>query len=278
MTVYYINADTGDNGLGDGSAGNPWLTLAFAYSNSVAGDTIICQDSVAAYAWIDATMSSRFIQGESDDASGAVFDGAAGANIRWIISNLTISNITFQNRTSNVTNLSAFVVNIINESNTFINCVFNNIEVGGNTSGAGGLITSSLADDSTWTLVDCRISDIRTNPSIGFLFGSINATGVSYSLTGCTIYTNAVGVDQLNSICERHQPTTISFKNVIIASTYSLAMGDFTEDATYSCFYQITGAPSGTGVITSDPLMVDPDNANFNLRPTSPCIDTGTLI
>jgi hypothetical protein len=31
-------------------------------------------------------------------------------------------------------------------------------------------------------------------------------------------------------------------------------------------------------VITTDPLFVDAANSNFNLRPTSPCIDTGVII
>ena len=56
--------------------------------------------------------------------------------------------------------------------------------------------------------------------------------------------------------------------------------GDGTDGttATYTDFYQVTSAPSGIGNITSDPLFVDAANGNFNLRPASPCIDTGTLI
>jgi hypothetical protein len=40
----------------------------------------------------------------------------------------------------------------------------------------------------------------------------------------------------------------------------------------YSC---IEGSYSGTGVINSDPLFVDQAAGNYNLLPSSPCIDTG---
>jgi len=48
---------------------------------------------------------------------------------------------------------------------------------------------------------------------------------------------------------------------------------------THSCVYNITGLPSGgVNVITEDPQIVDIANANYNLGPDSPCINTGTLI
>jgi hypothetical protein len=45
-----------------------------------------------------------------------------------------------------------------------------------------------------------------------------------------------------------------------------------------NCAYNCTAVPTGTGNITTDPLFVDLTNSNFNLRPTSPCIDGGVLI
>ena len=49
--IYYLNADTGDDSTGDGSSSTPWLTISKAHTEASSGDTIICQDSTAEYAF-----------------------------------------------------------------------------------------------------------------------------------------------------------------------------------------------------------------------------------
>jgi hypothetical protein len=44
----------------------------------------------------------------------------------------------------------------------------------------------------------------------------------------------------------------------------------------YCCIQDWTGG--GTGNISFDPQLVDPDNGDFHLKPTSPCIDAGCYI
>jgi hypothetical protein len=46
----------------------------------------------------------------------------------------------------------------------------------------------------------------------------------------------------------------------------------------YSCYYNFVDPPAGSNNINSDPLLIDPAANNYNLSPTSPCIDAGTLI
>jgi hypothetical protein len=80
---------------------------------------------------------------------------------------------------------------------------------------------------------------------------------------------------------------TVNAKNNIFHTIvlYS-ANGNYANTAsTYNnnCMYGAvgyTGSPpaNGTGNIIVDPLFVDLANGNFNLRPTSPCVDTGIII
>jgi len=64
-----------------------------------------------------------------------------------------------------------------------------------------------------------------------------------------------------------------------MANGWTLPFGTFISPiATYSVFHNVSGAPSGTGNITADPLFENPAGGNFNLRPTSPAPNTGTLV
>ena len=45
MATRYVNNSTGSNANAGTSSGAPWKTLAYAYTNSAAGDTIYLQSS-----------------------------------------------------------------------------------------------------------------------------------------------------------------------------------------------------------------------------------------
>jgi len=68
-------------------------------------------------------------------------------------------------------------------------------------------------------------------------------------------------------------------KNCIIwQNTAALSGAQLYDCATpwYSCIQDWTGG--GTGNIASDPQLVDPDNGDFHLKTTSPCIDAGGYV
>ena len=73
MATYYINADTGNDTTGDGSQGNPWLTIGKAHSIAAIGDTIILQDSIARYRHPTNTDFSKYLIIEGESIGGAVF-------------------------------------------------------------------------------------------------------------------------------------------------------------------------------------------------------------
>jgi len=103
MPTYYINADTGNDSTGTGTSGAPWKTISKAHTSAAAGDTIICQDSVAAYTWGNQTFTKGLtIQGQRDNGSGAVFD-ALNVAVIYSISlgsgeNISFSKLKFYNR------------------------------------------------------------------------------------------------------------------------------------------------------------------------------------
>ncbi len=66
-----------------------------------------------------------------------------------------------------------------------------------------------------------------------------------------------------------------SIKNCIVWQHRYLEVF-YCAQPTYSCIQSWTGG--GTGNISSDPELVDPDNGDFNLQASSPCIDAGCYI
>ena len=284
MAEYFINADSGDDVGGDGSSGTPWETLAHAFDNTIADDTITCQDSTATYAFVADTFDHNItIQGEQDDASGAVFDGA-GASVWWITTaDIIIQGLTFQNIDFGSNETAVLVANGTALEVTISNCIYINISANNTYSGIV-MCMNANSIGGIGTIVNVRVSKIT-------LDGSVLCAGIVYvrdstadvTLTNCSSYTEDLGaLSSAFSVADR--TSTVTFKNVIAQITGSAEFAQYvgngpkTVTATYCCFHGYTSPATGTGVITSDPLFVDAPNDDLRLRPTSPCIDVGTLV
>lgn len=278
MTIYYINADTGDN-ANAGTVGDPWETLAYAYDNSIADDTIICQDSTASYAFVSDIMSRRTISGEQTDGSGAIFDGG-GANLQWrlvgdtIIEKITVTNITFISYHTNIMNAEGEGTEI-----TFNNCVFHTITLSNGTTFNAGIFGANEINVATTTNINnCLFYNNVTNHVKCSIY-SFRESNNTANFVGCTVY-DGVSIFQM-SFGGSNNVAVI--KNCILMATSAIPLisfdsGTITPTITYSCINTYTGASLGTGSISSDPLFVDVTTQNFNLRPSSPCIDTGVII
>jgi len=295
MPTYYINADTGNDTTGNGSQGNPWLTISKAYTSAASGDTIICQDSTATYTFATQTFTkSLTIQGESDDASGAIFD-AGGLGVRWAFDTVSvqIDKLTFRNGDAppEIAGIIPGIFYAKGNGTTLIynDCIFHDFDI--NTRGyTGGLFTKTrIWQDSQLldlTLNNCAIYDIRriAGGEAWAIFTMYEELALStITLVGCTIYSNLASATIWDVFYGRESVRFVLKNCIVIAKNtdapglYTLVPGA-TIAATYTCLHNFTDTISGTGNITSDPLLVDPDNGNLNLRPTSPCIDTGILI
>lgn len=288
MATYYISP-SGNDTTGNGSSGNPWLTISKAHTSATSGDTIICKDGT--YTWVDQTFTKNLtIQAENTGL--AIFDGG-GAAKRWILpAQFALTGLIFEDvvSTSDIFRCDATV------SLTVTLCSFRSITTqGAFVPGArfGLFLFYNLATTRTATFVSCLFDDILDTNSgsttYDFIFGHNDGAGgiLNLSFIGCVFYFATSGSSSKNNIIRSYTngATNTAITNSIFANfngetvTMTSTNGTtMTTTATYSDFYNITSAPSGTGNITSDPLFVDAANGNFNLRPTSPCINTGTLV
>lgn len=197
------------------------------------------------------------------------------------------------------------------------NQTFNGIKFyRGKHNGSYGAIFVHVAGNTyTHTFNDCIIDTMSLNSLItnfGGVFGTTNATGINFifnrtlfkdivydtaqagtclvafrnadttssaEFNYCTTYLSSTTkpIEKLvNDSASTNKPV-MKGKNNIFYSATSVSLGSSSCTMTYSDGYNISSFPLNTGNITSDPLFVDAPNGNYNLRPTSPCIDTGTV-
>lgn len=294
MATYYI-ATTGNDTTGNGSSATPWLTISKAHTSASSGDTIICKDGT--YTWASQTFTKALtIRAQNN---GLVTLDGAGANLRWYFTanNVVISGITFEDAisTANANIAGIFemdeAVTATNYTITFNNCTFQSTLSASTTAltrcifGGGN---SSKSGQDNFIFNSCLFNDLNV-PASGntgnAYFGSINSD-IKWTFVNCVIYFNTTPCDYI-FVSTYGAIIEVSIKNTIVFNATGATVnwwtsgigGSNTPNAvSYSCLYSLTGAPSGSANITSNPLFVDAPSGNFALRPTSPCINTGTLV
>lgn len=293
MSVWYLNADTGNDTTGSGSSSSPWLTISKAHTNATSGDTVICQDSTAHYTFANQSFTKDLtIQGEQSDGSGAIFD-ASGAARYWntnssVTTTLNISNITFYD----IQAPGAFSNAISTLFGTINNCVFRDF-YNSNTGGAnacGGIVGPNHiggAQDHNMTIKNCVFYNLTGTPSImdgHHTSGAIDTGTVNF--TNNTIYSDGTYASSAPTLFTLYSQgaVTLNWKNNIFYSTTtidfvrSLGVTWFTFNYNDTYGLNASRTPTGTGNITVDPLFVDVATDNFNLKTTSPCTNTGELL
>ena len=296
MTTYYINADTGNDSTGDGSITTPWLLLSKAHTEAASGDTIICQDSTATYTFATINFTkSLTIQGEQSDASGAVFDGG-GATVLWKVTasnvSLIIQKITIQNIAVALNNALIGMGVTSGDSITIQldNCIVHNITFSGTSTRPSVILGCSpgyyYGTSITWNCNNTLIYDINAeNAADTAIFGSNRLTdnNCSVNINNCTIVVDSSTTPLSGLVCGGYNSAVpMNIINSIFADVNGGALSfigtrAITPVVTYSDLYA-SSPTTGAGVITSDPLFVDPDNNNYYLRPSSPCFNTGILL
>lgn len=267
MATYYINADTGDDTTGDGSQGNPWLTLSKANSSSISGDTIFCQNATNTYLFHNITLTGKTIQGES--LSGVVFsDQGTPVSTGWS-SPLLVKNITFDGITCSS---GSSYDKAFSGSYTVENCIFKNIV--STDTWRGGFFNSNNEGNFIATFTGCIFYNFsgglfcRSSTSVHNIYNCV----IDYSPSSSGVIFNGQG-----------SGIRFVFKNNIVydntARNIDVMIYSCTVTSEFNCIYgSYTDMPTGTNNIFVDPLFIDPANRNYNLSPSSPCIDAGTLV
>lgn len=301
MATFYFGGPTG-NDTNDGSINSPWLNLQYAMLNSGPSDTLVVKQGTAIQT-LDRSgpqkPDGRTIIGETGNPRDCILDFNNSVRFSWDQENgltNTVRGITIQNTTGAGRDPSIFT----NGGTTnFINCIFRNVAGGhtGNKASDGNLfgrkdslggiinVTSCLFID-----IDCLING-QFNRETSLISG---IDQVDYNFTNCTVYNSPnparAGYNKMYSIIGGYNSSidldmkNMIFKNDWTSTMYYMRANGPSNDGIsidYSCFDNIDDSidisiPINNNLFT-DPLMVDPANENYNLRPTSPCIGTGTL-
>lgn len=294
MTIYYISP-SGSDSTGAGTLGNPWATLSKFRTSMTAGDTCILLDGVYTHAnnFSQAFTAACTLQAQNRGA--AIIDGAFGYSAGLsLAATTTISGLCFTRFSSATTGyILAAAANSVTLN--VQNCkIYSTGGSGGLFGNGGGIIgcTSPGYTNVTLNVIASAFYDIYNYNGVAAtscIFRPTNGVGGALNITACVIALSTPGGSNTNLtsaiICGSPNNTTQTIKNSIFyrtGNTDALSYSNTTalvRSHTYSCFYgSWTYNTVGTGSITTDPLFVDPANFNFNLRPASPCIDTGTLV
>jgi hypothetical protein len=191
-----------------------------------------------------------------------------GGMLNFPSSSPTLNNCTFANNSA--IEFGGGLYNNDSSSPILTNCIF-----AGNSSDrfAGGGIYNG--NSSSPTLTNCIFSGNSADVSGGAMYNYQS----SPALTNCSFYGNTAGQGGAilnyvassptltNCILWGDSPDEISNSSSTPEISYSDIQGGCSADRLNSC---------GDGNIEQDPLFVDPENGDYHLLPSSPCIDVGT--
>lgn len=294
MATIYLSP-TGNDSTGDGSSGNPYLTLDKCYTVASGGDTI---HFLAGTYTLVAQDFNKNLTIEGDNNLTTFLDGTSTVtpnHFWWRFYNpCTIRQLQFQNLTGCGT------VMFENRSGGLLymdRCIIHDCSFGPSWQyGYGVWGSTSVVDGSISRMNACllyNLTSATTNSGTIFVAVGGNPNVMTIQVYNTVIYLSASGGSRLFALCENvfNYVSGYSFINTIIYNTGStMYFNGYTTSQTYqiiNCDYSSStitgGAPSTptinlTNTITSDPQFIDPVNAIFRLKPTSPCKGTGIAI
>lgn len=291
MATKYISP-SGNDSTGDGSALNPYLTVTKARAMTSNGDTIylLAGDYTVTHWPLKTSIANRIMQGAGVLSTVVDFESNGTANTgHYFVTGGTceLNGIQFKNGQPSTTLDGWFDIPSLTTLSV-INCGWKDAPLAVNFWGRLGYRFDASTTGVTVNVIGSFFYNCTCYQTyIGHLFEIGGVANVLNVYNNC-IYILSAGL--LRPLCVRDGSSIARLKNnIFVVESGALKLYSGYRDAaigtgntiTYenNCAYgSWSDIPPGTGNITSDPLLVDPANLNFNLRPSSPCIDTGALI
>jgi hypothetical protein len=273
MATKYISP-TGNDSTGDGSLALPWLTVAKAYTSSTTADTI----NVLAGTYTIANgqgLGNRTWQAYPTYAA-VIWDwaGISKTITEFASTTTTFIDIRFQNFTGSFGNTQWGTNAIV----TLTRCVFTNININSTWLFRCG---QGYGDYQKWYFNYCLFYNITENAS-SYLIAQYNGSMNYFYYVGCIFhFTYASFFLGTYTASAFHYFTNCILYNTSggsINTSAAAGVGSYMYNCCNYLMTAATGLPTKTNCITTDPLFIDPAGGNFNLRPTSPCIGTGTIV
>ena len=275
MATVYLNADSGDDARSYAQAQNsatPWLTPGKVNSSATTGDTCVMQESVADFTWANITFSKGLsFVGPSIISPARINAGNIAAG--WTLGAYThlLENILFKNCPSAFLTMSG-VHNVTLRGVKFDDDILLN-------TAKYGLLECNSTAGAVLNLDRVEFNNVRQSSATarGLLGTNVLLGGVTITLERVIAYWGTGSNPAAYLHYRAYDTPVVVIRNSILSNQTggTITYGTSTNTASYSDLHLLTGAPSGTGVITSDPLWVDPVNGNFNLQQDSPCVGVG---
>lgn len=299
MATYYI-ATTGNDTTGNGTLATPWLTLAKGLTGSTTGDTLTFAAGTYTVAG-NSVCTNRTIQGATGGSpisttGWTVFSaGGSTGGFTQVGGTTNYYNIWFTNVVRAFNGSTGFIGTTGVATTTVSGCRFSNMTVVSHSNYAGLIGSNDFNTQIVYlTVSSCVFDDVQCHMSANANYNLIGGRGKSVG-SYVRFYNNTMSfrteaLRPANGLFGGYYGDSCdySIKNCIFKNSCSsisiicATPGTFTNGFNVTnCCYNGTFGTSGitaTNCITSDPLLIDESNADFRLRPTSPCLSTGTIL
>jgi len=289
MADIYFDLTSGDDTTGNGSLATPYKTLNKAHTEASDGDTLILKDgthTLVANVTTNITKTNITITSESQDAKLCIIDGDSLYYYNNTVGNnitLNINHITFQNMV-----LGANKLFLSNTGNINVGTFNFSYIICKNISLTESLILRNFGSSSSLlvTINNCLFEEISTG----------RVLIIENAITNFVYINNNtfVNVSRATDNYFRVRGGSLIFKNNIFYCNHATNVNITTQSVSKTAieFYNNCYVNLGLGTISlgvaivdvdqnniaTDPLFVDTPNSDFRLRPSSPCIDTGTVL
>jgi hypothetical protein len=275
----YPNAvwyDSNHGGTNSGTLDNPYTSLATAMTNAT--DSVAILNGTHSEDTQVTLPKSLTLVGESTGAilstAGSLYGGAITA--RGTAYSIKLENLKVYHNSTSTTYSLIDCGNVASASVSVEGCI---LEMGPSTLSASGRgwFGGGATPITSLTISDSVILGGTSSSIKGVIVGGDQFQDAYNALDFQRNTIVITGGSSSRLLSYSAGILSFTFKNnIFVGNGNSETIGATPTTASNNCYHN-NGISSGSGgVVFADPLFIDPANADFRLRPTSPCINAGT--